>query len=250
MHTSWKAYPIANCRALQRRGVSLLTRKRRYSLSFCLKKNKNGDEGLDKPGLDYANTDQIKSMKTNMDDLLPPGTPQLKKVPSLNRGRSSDPISEEQVKEYKEAWKLFDLDGDGSISRDELRKLMKSTGQVYTEEELTRIIEEADEDGNGEIDFNEFLSIMTAPTSIKDEIKATFDIFDQSRRGFFDFVDIKKVMHSIGENLSDEEATTMFREADVDKDGRVTLEDMVAMIKPPAAKFKRRGSIKSTFKST
>mmetsp|Transcript_12818 Transcript_12818/g.21339 ORF Transcript_12818/g.21339 Transcript_12818/m.21339 type:complete len:92 (-) Transcript_12818:63-338(-) len=91
---------------------------------------------------------------------------------------------------------------------------------------------------------------MTAPTSIKDEIKATFDIFDQSRRGFFDFVDIKKVMHSIGENLSDEEATTMFREADVDKDGRVTLEDMVAMIKPPAAKFKRRGSIKSTFKST
>jgi len=135
----------------------------------------------------------LLGIKTNMDDLLPPGTPQLKKVPSLNRGRSSDPISEEQVKEYKEAWKLFDLDGDGSISRDELRKLMKSTGQVYTEEELTRIIEEADEDGNGEIDFNEFLSIMTAPTSIKDEIKATFDIFDQSRRGFFDFVDIKKV---------------------------------------------------------
>jgi len=72
----------------------------------------------------------LLGIKTNMDDLLPPGTPQLKKVPSLNRGRSSDPISEEQVKEYKEAWKLFDLDGDGSISRDELRKLMKSTGQV------------------------------------------------------------------------------------------------------------------------
>mmetsp|Transcript_15641 Transcript_15641/g.21933 ORF Transcript_15641/g.21933 Transcript_15641/m.21933 type:complete len:146 (-) Transcript_15641:264-701(-) len=141
-------------------------------------------------------------MKSNVDDLLPPGTPQLKKVPSLNRGRSADPLSEDQIKEYKEAWKLFDLDGDGSISRDELRKLMKSTGQAYTEEELTRIIEEADEDGNGEIDFDEFLTIMTAPTSINDEIKATFDIFDQSCKGFFDFSDIKKVMHSIGENLS------------------------------------------------
>jgi len=40
-------------------------------------------------------------------------------------------------------------------------------------------------------------------------------------------------MHSIGENLSQEEVMEMFREADVDRDGKITYEDLIAMVKPP-----------------
>eukprot|EP00954_Amorphochlora_amoebiformis_P013033 1021627-Amorphochlora_amoeboformis.AAC.2 len=78
---------------------------------------------------------------------LPAGPPALHKTPSLNRSRSGKELTEDQIKEYKEAWKLFDLDGDGFITCDELEKLMQSTGQTTSKEELKEIIAEADQDG-------------------------------------------------------------------------------------------------------
>mmetsp|Transcript_16653 Transcript_16653/g.41024 ORF Transcript_16653/g.41024 Transcript_16653/m.41024 type:complete len:201 (-) Transcript_16653:297-899(-) len=184
----------------------------------------------------------------NVDTLDLPQPPRLQKVPSLHR-RKSGSLNENQIKEYKEAWKLFDLDGDGYISREELASLMKSTGQfnkIPDEEELQRILDDADQNGDGEVDFDEFLEIMSRPPSLKEEIKGAFEVFDTSERGFFDFGDIKEVMLSIGENITDDEALSMFREADVDKDGRITLEDMMAMIRPPmeTRKLKRRNSTK------
>mmetsp|Transcript_36536 Transcript_36536/g.70442 ORF Transcript_36536/g.70442 Transcript_36536/m.70442 type:complete len:101 (-) Transcript_36536:58-360(-) len=78
---------------------------------------------------------------------LPEGLPSLQKIPSLSSSRSTEPLTEEQIKEYKEAWKLFDADQDGYISASELERLMRSTGHSPSQEELERIIHEADEDG-------------------------------------------------------------------------------------------------------
>lgn len=62
--------------------------------------------------------------------------------------------------ELLEAFKLFDLDGGGTISRNELETLMKCLGQDLTTEEITQIIDEVDVDGDGEISFEEFKMIM------------------------------------------------------------------------------------------
>ena len=48
--------------------------------------------------------------------------------------------------EFKESFRLFDKNGDGSISRKELGEVMKSLGQHPTEEELQDIINEVDVD--------------------------------------------------------------------------------------------------------
>ena len=65
--------------------------------------------------------------------------------------------SEEQISEFKEAFALFDKDGDGTITLDELRTVMQSLGQAPTDQELIDMIKEVDADGNNEIDFDEFL---------------------------------------------------------------------------------------------
>ena len=56
------------------------------------------------------------------------------------------------------AFKMFDTDGSGSIDRSELRHLL--TGEefkdVYSEDQLRSAIEEVDDNGDGEIDFEEF----------------------------------------------------------------------------------------------
>jgi len=62
--------------------------------------------------------------------------------------------------ELMEAFKLFDLDGSGTISRDELKTLMKNLGQALTDSEIDAMIDEVDENLDGEISFDEFKALM------------------------------------------------------------------------------------------
>merc|ERR1712088_1267862 len=72
----------------------------------------------------------------------------------------ADHLTEEQTAECREAFALFDKDGDGTISTKELGTVMNSLGQKPTSAELEAMIKEIDTDGNGEIDFDEFLAMM------------------------------------------------------------------------------------------
>lgn len=70
-------------------------------------------------------------------------------------------MSERDSKEeIIKAFRLFDDDETGKISLKNLRRVAKEIGEAMSEEELAEMIEEADLDGDGEIDQDEFLRIM------------------------------------------------------------------------------------------
>uniref|UniRef100_A0A3Q0SAH9 Calmodulin 1b n=1 Tax=Amphilophus citrinellus TaxID=61819 RepID=A0A3Q0SAH9_AMPCI len=90
----------------------------------------------------------------------------------------ADQLTEEQIAEFKEAFSLFDKDGDGTITTKELGTVMRSLGQNPTEAELQdminevdadgqytpvdEMIREADIDGDGQVNYEEFVQMMTA----------------------------------------------------------------------------------------
>jgi len=61
------------------------------------------------------------------------------------------------------AFKKYDIDGDGSIHLDELRKALTTRGEPMTNEEVDEFFKEMDKDGSGTIDFEEFISWMLNP---------------------------------------------------------------------------------------
>ena len=74
----------------------------------------------------------------------------------------ADQLTEEQIAEFKEAFSLFDKDGDGTITTKELGTVMRSLGQNPTEAELQDMVNEVDADGNGTIDFPEVRCVLRA----------------------------------------------------------------------------------------
>ncbi|EGR30641.1 protein kinase domain protein [Ichthyophthirius multifiliis] len=60
------------------------------------------------------------------------------------------------------AFQALDIDGSGSISKQELQKILNEEGNSlnYTEDYWTQLIDGADKDKNGEIDYNEFVEMM------------------------------------------------------------------------------------------
>ncbi|KAK2459996.1 hypothetical protein APHAL10511_008002 [Amanita phalloides] len=146
----------------------------------------------------------------------------------------ADQLSEEQISEFKEAFSLFDKDGDGSITTKELGIVMRSLGQNPTEAELQDMINEVDADGNGTIDFPEFLTMMARKmrdTDSEEEIKEAFKVFDKDGNGYISAAELRHVMTNLGEKLTDSEVDEMIREADVDGDGQINYEDDVVQVK-------------------
>ena len=55
---------------------------------------------------------------------------------------------------------VFDKDGNGFISAAELRHVMTNLGEKLTDEEVDEMIREADVDGDGQINYEEFVKMM------------------------------------------------------------------------------------------
>ena len=145
----------------------------------------------------------------------------------------ADNLTEEQIAEFKEAFSLFDKDGDGTITTKELGTVMRSLGQNPTEAELQDMINEVDADGNGTIDFPEFLSLMARKikdTDTDEELFEAFKVFDRDDNGLNSAAELRDVMSNRGEKLKDEEVVAMIREADVDGDGHINYEEFVRMM--------------------
>ena len=80
-------------------------------------------------------------------------------------------LTQEQIMEFKEAFCLFDKDGDGCITADELATVIRSLDQNPTEQELQDMINEIDSDGNGTIEFSEFLNLMANKIQVYNKYK-------------------------------------------------------------------------------
>ena len=114
---------------------------------------------------------------------------------------NTDEMSEDQIAACKEVFSLFDKDGDGTITTKELGTVMRSLGQNPTEAELQDMINEVDADGNGTIDFPEFLSLMARKmkdTDTEEELIEAFKVFDRDGNGFLSAAELRHVMTNLG----------------------------------------------------
>lgn len=147
--------------------------------------------------------------------------------------------SDAQIREMREAFRLFDKDGDGSISTDELGTVMRNLGQFPSSDELSTMIKEIDIDGDGTFSFEEFVQVMAniggiSEQSVEDEeeeLRQAFRVFDKSGCGYITASDLRAVLQCIGEDLTEDEIDEMIAEVDIDGDGRIDFDEFIACMR-------------------
>mmetsp|Transcript_19811 Transcript_19811/g.42679 ORF Transcript_19811/g.42679 Transcript_19811/m.42679 type:complete len:148 (+) Transcript_19811:130-573(+) len=137
----------------------------------------------------------------------------------MSSAMSSRNLTEEEIADLKEAFSMFDIDGDGTVTLTELKEVMRSLGQNPTDAELVEMINSVDDNGDNEIDFEEFLVLMKSRIGERDpdkELRDAFKVFDTDGSGSISRDELKRLMTQLGQNLSEAELDAMMDEVDTD----------------------------------
>ncbi|XP_030353937.1 caltractin-like [Strigops habroptila] len=150
-----------------------------------------------------------------------------------SRERKASPkleLTEEQKRDIREAFDLFDTGGTGNMDVKELKVAMRALGYEPRREEIKKMVLDIDKEGTGKISFSGFMRVITQKMVEKDskeEILKVFKLFDDDETGKISFKNLKRVARELGENLTDEELQEMIDEADRDRDGQVNEQEFL-----------------------
>ncbi len=159
---------------------------------------------------------------------------QVNKTKPQQTKKTRSDLTEEQKQEIKEAFDLFDTEGRNEIDAKELKVAMRALGFEPKKEEVRKILQEIDKNGEGVIRFEDFAEIMTVKMLERDpveEMKKAFMLICEEGHDKITLKSLKKTAEELGENMTKEELQEMLEEADRDGDGEIGEEDFIKIMK-------------------
>ncbi|RZC58726.1 hypothetical protein C5167_006027 [Papaver somniferum] len=142
-------------------------------------------------------------------------------------------LSIEEVEVIRDMFKLMDTDNSGKITYEELKAGLQKVGSQLAEPEMKMLMEVADVDGNGTLDYGEFVTVTIHLQKMENDehFRRAFMFFDKDGSGFIEMDELREALTDESGKTDDEVLNDILREVDTDKDGRISYEEFVAMMK-------------------
>ncbi|KAL1331022.1 hypothetical protein HN51_048276 [Arachis hypogaea] len=163
----------------------------------------------------------------------------LKQFSMMNRFKRkalrviADFLSNEEVEDIKDIFQKMDTDNDGIVSIEELKAGFQNFGSQLAESEIQMLLEAVNTNGKGTLDYGEFVAVsLHLKRMANDEhLRKAFSYFDKDGNGYIEPDELRNALMEDGTDDCADVANDIFQEVDTDKDGRISYEEFVAMMK-------------------
>ncbi|XP_058094243.1 calcium-dependent protein kinase 2-like [Magnolia sinica] len=180
---------------------------------------KDDGEASDKP-IDSAVLSRMKQFRA------------MNKLKKLALKVIAENLSEEEIQGLKAMFTNMDTDKSGTITYEELKSGLARLGSKLSEAEVKQLMDAADVDGNGTIDYIEFITATMHRHKLErdEHLFKAFEYFDTDHSGFItrDELEVAMKEHGMGDEASIRE---IISEVDADNDGRINYEEFCAMMR-------------------
>lgn len=162
-------------------------------------------------------------------------------------------FSEKELKYFKKMFDMFDTDHSGAIGFFEMKSLTKHLGVEVSDEDLRRSMDALDENGNGDLEFEEFLHWLSEASVQKDQfavlksriraqgtrpltneqiaqLHEVFEHFDADHSGSIDVQELGAVFEAMGQTLSPEELKSLMSQVDDDGSGEMEFDEFLLLM--------------------
>ncbi|CAN6292087.1 unnamed protein product [Urochloa humidicola] len=142
-------------------------------------------------------------------------------------------LSVEEVEVIRDMFALMDVDGDGRVTLQELKAGLKKVGSKLAEPEMELLMEAADVNGNGYLDYGEFVAITIHLQRLSNDghLRTAFLFFDKDSSGYIERAELADALADESGHTDEAALNNVLREVDTDKDGRISFDEFVAMMK-------------------
>ncbi|KAK6269000.1 hypothetical protein QUC31_013160 [Theobroma cacao] len=180
---------------------------------------REGGEASDKP-IDSAVLSRLKQFRA------------MNKLKKLALKVIAENLSEEEIKGLKAMFTNMDTDKSGTITYEELKAGLARLGSKLSEAEVKQLMQAADVDGNGTIDYIEFISATMHRYRLErdEHLYKAFQYFDKDNSGYITKDELETAMKEYG--MGDEASIReVISEVDTDNDGKINYEEFCTMMR-------------------
>merc|ERR1711936_1140121 len=152
------------------------------------------------------------------------------------------PLTQDQIQKLKTEFMALDADGDGTITVEELEKVLRSMrGKLKASEaDIKKAIKEIDKDGDGTIDLEEYLKSRKGKTNQdlihralvqRSRVRKEFERFDKDSSGFITKEELMAVIQArAAVTITAEQIDKMMLDSDENNDGLINYEEFILIM--------------------
>ncbi|KAJ7362123.1 hypothetical protein OS493_013214 [Desmophyllum pertusum] len=151
-------------------------------------------------------------------------------------------LTNEELHIMRTAFKIFDRNEDDQIDQAEFGSLIRAIGFNASNQEIQETLKKFDKNKDGVIDFQEFISMAKhfegcGRDDMEQNLRQAFRVFDRDGNGYISVDELRYVVTTFGEVLTNEEAEELIAMFDTNKDGLLEYEEFVSWAKSSLADY-------------
>ncbi|XP_022885271.1 calcium-dependent protein kinase 10-like [Olea europaea var. sylvestris] len=163
----------------------------------------------------------------------------LKQFSVMNRFKKkalrviAEHLTVEEAEVIRDMFMLMDTNNDGKVTYEELKAGLRKVGSQLAEPEIKLLMDVADVDGNGVLDYGEFVSVTIHLQRMENDehFHRAFMFFDKDGSGYIEIDELQEALADESGETDVDVLNDIMREVDAKQDGRIDYEEFVAMMK-------------------